>query len=376
MSGISRLYHGENHYNFIRLWKFGVRASALLFLISVASLGIRGLNLGIDFKGGTSWETRAFGTVEETRDVVRPFGLGESKIQLIGTFGGGADEKVRVEYSQQPEEVQRQVRQALADRAGVSIGEVNVNDVGPTWGGEITQSALRALIVFLFCILGYVTATFRGEWKLAVGVVVAVVHDIVISVGVYSVFQFEVTPATVIAFLTILGYSIYDTVVVYDKVQENSGRVGVTSRMTYTEMMNLSMNQVLLRSLNTSIVSVLPVLSTLIVGSFLLGAATLQEFAIALTVGLTVGAYSSIFIAAPVVVWMKEREPRNRQLRERLASMAERDAKAGVDAPVLAGAGATAGATRPSSATAARVTDPALYSQNHPPRPRKQGKKR
>ena len=376
MSGISRLYHGENHYNFVRLWKFGVRASAVLFLISVASLGLRGLNLGIDFKGGTSWETKAFGTVEETRAAVRPFGLEEAKIQLIGTFGGGDDEKVRVEYSQQPEDVQRQVRQALADKAGVQLGEVNVNDVGPTWGGEITQSALRALIVFLICILGYVTATFRGEWKLAVGVVVAVIHDIVISVGVYSLFQFEVTPATVIAFLTILGYSIYDTVVVYDKVQENTGRVGVANRMTYADMMNLSMNQVLMRSLNTSIVAVLPVISTLVVGAFLLGAVTLEEFAIALTVGLTIGAYSSVFIAAPVVVWMKELEPRNRQLRDRLGSTGSAGpvARGGEAATAVAADGepAAVGAGARSGGTA----DPGTFSRNHPPRPRKQGKKR
>jgi preprotein translocase subunit SecF len=374
MSGITRLYHGENRYNFVRLWKFGVRASAALFLISVVSLGFRGLNLGIDFKGGTSWETKAFGSVEDTRDLVRPLGLEEAKIQILGT--AGAEDKVRVEAPQQSEARQREVRQVLADRAGVAVGDVNVNDVGPTWGGEITQSALRALIVFLLCILGYVTATFRGEWKLAVGVVVAVVHDIVISVGVYSIFQFEVTPATVIAFLTILGYSIYDTVVVYDKVLENSGRVGVTTRMSYTEMMNLSMNQVLLRSVSTSVVSVLPVLSTLVVGAFILGAVTLEEFAIALTVGISIGAYSSVFIAAPVVVWMKEREPRNRQLRERLKAAAERDAKTAADGtPVLAGAGGSS--REPSTqAAAARVTDPALYSRNHPPRPRKQGKRR
>jgi preprotein translocase subunit SecF len=209
---------------------------------------------------------------------------------------------------------------------------------------------------------------------------------VVISVGVYSIFQFEVTPATVIAFLTILGYSIYDTVVVYDKVQENTGRVGMGAGMTYTDMMNLSMNQVLVRSLNTAIIAVLPVISTLVVGAFILGATTLEEFSIALTVGMVVGAYSSIFIAAPVVVWMKEREPRNRQLRERLGRepSTTRGAPSGTGESTTAarrpagdGTGTTTGAAT-GTATATRPSGgerPAL-SRNHPPRPRKQGKKR
>jgi preprotein translocase subunit SecF len=274
-----------------------------------------------------------------------------------------------------------EVANALGGLAGVPGSSVNIDNVGPTWGGEVTTSAVRALVVFLLAILAYVTATFRGEWKLAIGVVVAVIHDVVISVGVYSIFQFEVTPATVIAFLTILGYSIYDTVVVYDKVQENTGRVGIATRMTYADMMNLSMNQVLMRSINTSVVAVLPVLSTLIVGAFILGAITLEEFAIALTVGLTIGAYSSIFVAAPVVVWMKEREPRNRQLRERLAATSAK-ATTG-DAPVTGptsadpDAGATVAGSRSGTATAGTTTvDVSAYSRNHPPRPRKQGKKR
>jgi len=383
MNGITRLYRGENRYNFSRAWRFGMVFSSVLFLISVGSLATRGLNLGIDFKGGISWEVKApDASVEQTRAVLAPLGLGDAKVQVLNKTS------VRVQAPADSVDKQNQVRAALGKLAGVPATDVGVSTVGPTWGSEITASAVRALIVFLICILGYVTLTFRGEWKLAIGVVVAVIHDIVISVGVYSIFQFEVTPATVIAFLTILGYSIYDTVVVYDKVQENAARVGVASRMTYTEMMNLSMNQVLMRSINTSVVAVLPVLSTLIVGAFILGAVTLEEFAIALTVGLTIGAYSSIFVAAPVVVWMKEREPRNRQLRDRLAATANRSASASADDPAVVSegsddgaegvttpAGATATKTRP-PATASRAVDTAVYSRNHPPRPRKQGKKR
>jgi preprotein translocase subunit SecF len=382
MSALRRLYRGENDFNFVRAWKWGLRFSAALVLVSLVSLATRGLNLGIDFEGGVSWEVKAPGvTVDVARGVLTPLGLTEAKIQTIGT------ETLRVQAPASTVEKQGAVRAALGQMANVAPTEVAVSTVGPTWGGEITTSALRALVFFLIGILGYVTLTFRGQWKLAVGVVIAVLHDIIVSVGVYSVFQFEVTPATVIAFLTILGYSIYDTVVVYDKVQENSGRVGLTSRMTYTEMMNLSMNQVLLRSLNTSIVAVLPVLSTLVVGALILGAVTLEEFAIALTVGLTVGAYSSIFIAAPVVVEMKEREPRNRQLRERLAVTAARSGSAAPGAVTTATtskksstatAHDTAAATAPpiTGRNAAVTTDAASPRRTHPPRPRKQRRRR
>jgi preprotein translocase subunit SecF len=364
MKAIVRLYRGQNDYDFRKGWKWGVRISALLIVISIVSLGLRGLNLGIDFEGGVSWEVKAPLTVEETRDALTPAGLSEAKIQVVGA------DTVRVQATAESQESQDQVRQILADAAGVPVDEVGVSNIGPTWGSEITASAVRALIVFLLAIVAYVTLTFRGEWKLAIGVVVAVVHDVIISLGVYSVFYFEVTPATVIAFLTILGYSIYDTVVVYDKVQENAGRVGMGNRMTYTDMMNLSMNQVLFRSLSTSITSILPVISLLIVGALILGAVTLEEFAIALTIGMAVGIYSSIFVAAPVVVWFKEREPRNVALRERLSRSTA--AAPGDDAEHhRRGAPVPAGAAASASSTAATY----VHSANHPPRPRKKTKK-
>jgi len=376
MSVITSLYRGENNFNFIKAWKWSLRVSAALFIISLVSLGARGLNKGIDFEGGLSWQVKAPGvTTEDARAALKDDQLGDgAKYQTVGS------DILRVQGPAGDAALQNKVRQDLANLAHVDFNEVTLSNVGPTWGGEITKSAIRALVVFLIGILGYVTLTFRGEWKLAIGVVVAVIHDIVISVGVYSLFQFEVTPATVIAFLTILGYSIYDTVVVYDKVQENAGRVGVANHMSYTSMMNLSMNQVLVRSINTSVLAVLPVLSTLVVGAFILGAVTLEEFSIALTVGLVIGAYSSIFVAAPVVAWMKEREPRNQQLRERLA----RD-EAGTRSPKGASGAAvstrdddvTPAARTGSTATATRTpTDRAAYSRNHPPRPRKQGKRR
>lgn len=372
MSAIGRLYRGENDIDFVRWWKWGVRFSTALFVISILSLGFRGLNLGIDFRGGKSWEVKAPGvTVDQARSAMTGVGEAQAKIQIVGT------ETLRVQASADAGAKQQEVTKALADLAQTSPSQVAFSDVGPSWGSEVTASAVRALIVFFLGVLLFLTLTL--EFKMALGAIVAVIHDVVISVGVYSVFQFEVTPATVIAFLTILGFSIYDTVVVYDQVKSNEGRVGLSSRMTYTEMMSLSMNQVIVRSLNTSIVALIPVLCLLVVGAGILGAVTLEEFAIALTVGLAVGAYSSIFIAAPALVWMKEREPRNRQLRARLDAQkvaADQKAKDSVAVSEREPAGV---ATGPSTAKAAADKTAAQYSATTtsiPPRPRKKSKKR
>jgi preprotein translocase subunit SecF len=207
---------------------------------------------------------------------------------------------------------------ALAKMANVADSEVTINDVGPSWGANITDKAIKAVIVFLVLCSLYIWLRFEG--KMAVGALTALVHDIVVTAGIYSLSGFQVSPDTVIAFLTILGYSLYDTIVVFDKVQENTKGLASTGRLTYTETVNLSMNQVLARSLNTSFVAILPILSILLIGSVLLHATALNDFGLALLVGLTTGAYSSIFIASPIVALLKEREPRYAQIRERLAS--------------------------------------------------------
>ncbi len=379
MNVLLRLYRGQTNVNFARWWKRGVVISAILVAVSIGSLAIRGLNLGIEFRGGLSWEVKAPGTsVPAVRDTLAQVGLEQAKIQIVGT------DTVRVQASAESEDLVNQVRDLLAEMAGVSSSDVNVSNVGPSWGGEITESAVRALVVFLLAVMAWLT--IRLEWKMAIGAIVAMLHDILISVGVYSVFQLEVTPPTVIAFLTILGFSIYDTVVVFDQVQENQSRVGLASRMTYTEMTSLSMNEVLLRSINTSATALLPVLSLLIVGSMILGAVTLQEFSIALLVGLLSGVYSSIFVATPVVVWIKEREPRNRQLRARLES--SRGGGSEIERPAVGTEGDRDGdrevvsaRSRPISSTADRGTSQAASrsttsSGTIPPRPRKKGKKR
>ena len=373
MSALGRLNRGETTIDFRPWWRRGLILSAVLVVVSLLSLFTRGLNLGIDFEGGVSWEVKAPGiSVDQTRDVLEPLGLGQAKVQLVGS------DIVRVQGPNQTQEKVDEVRKSLASLAGAPVGEVSVSTVGPSWGDEITKSAVRALVVFLLAVFAWLS--LRLEWKMAAGAIVAVIHDVIISVGVYSVFQFEVTPPTVIAFLTILGYSIYDTVVVFDKVQENQARVGLASRMTYTEMTSLSMNQVLLRSINTSIVSLLPVLSMLVVGAWILGAVTLEEFATALAVGMVVGAYSSIFVATPVVVYFKEREPKNRLLRQRLESTrapATRPESAAGDGADEVTDGATAGRSAPArTATATTPRPGATPTGAIPPRPRKKGKKR
>ena len=210
---------------------------------------------------------------------------------------------------------------ALAKIADVSPDQVSITDVGPTWGSQISEKALIAVLVFFVVVVVYIS--FRFEWKMAMAALIAVIHDLLVTAGIYSLAGFQVTPDTVIALLTILGYSLYDTVVVFDRVKENSrGQFG-TGRMTYTDIVNLSMNQTLARSINTSLVAILPVLAVLVIGAQLLGATTLQYFGLALVIGLTSGAYSSIFIASPVLAGLKEREPRYINIRRKLENRTE-----------------------------------------------------
>ena len=199
------------------------------------------------------------------------------------------------------------VTDALAKMAGVTPDVVQENDIGPSWGRDITTSAVRAVIIFLIVVSGYIWLRFEG--KMAVAALAALLHDMLVTAGIYSLSGFQVSPDTVITFLTVLGYSLYDTIVVFDRVQENTRGLASTNRMTYSDTVNLSMNQVLARSLNTSLVAILPILSILVVGGFDLGATALIDFGLALFIGLTTGAYSSIFIASPLLALMKEREP-------------------------------------------------------------------
>ena len=363
-----RLYHGETAFDFVGHKRRWFLLSAVVIGVGLVSLFARGLNFGIDFEGGTAWEVKApQASITEARDRLRPLGMGDARIQFVG------GDMLRVQAERTGTQERDRVTAALARLAGVPESQVSVNQVGPSWGSEVTTKAQRALVFFFIAITLYITLRF--EWKMAVAAMAAVVHDIAVTLGVYSLSGFEVTPATVIAFLTILGYSLYDTIVVFDKVEENTRGLASSGRMTYGDTVNLSMNQVLMRSLNTSLVAILPILSVLVIGSFLLGATTLEDFGLALLVGLLTGAYSSIFIAAPLLAILKEREPRYASIKQRLVARGS----TGVLTPAAAAAGAVnatsgeGGDSRPRATTAGPARRPA---SRPPPRPRKKGKRR
>jgi preprotein translocase subunit SecF len=319
-SAWGRLYHGETSIDFYgrRWWTLIV--SGVLIVVTVVSLFVQGLNLGIDFQGGVAWEVPAEQlTEDQVRDIVSAQGVEvtDAKVQRLTSDSGS---RWRIQVGDEPAETVQAVQQGLASAAGVDVSEVSSTSVSSSWGRSITEKAVRALIIFFVLVAIYISWKF--EWRMALAAILAMVHDVVLSVGLYSVFGFEVTPATVVAFLTILGFSLYDTIVVFDKVNENSERYA-GSRSPYADTVNVSMNQVLMRSLNTSVAAVLPVLSLLIVGSGLMGAVALREFALALVVGLAIGSYSSIFIAAPLLVLFKEAEPKWKNLKTQHATGAE-----------------------------------------------------
>jgi preprotein translocase subunit SecF len=307
-----RLYHGETAIDFYgRRW-WGLAFSGALLLITLVSLFAQGLNLGLDFKGGVAWEVPSTNlTVEQARSTLEANGIDgtAAKIQERTSASGSV---LLIQVGDQSVAKRQEVKDALATDAKVAGDAVSVNSVSSTWGRSITEKAIRALIIFLVLVALFIA--WRLEWRMALAAIIAMLHDVLISVGVYSIFRFEVTPATVVAFLTILGFSLYDTIVVFDKVNDNTDRFAGT-RLPYGDVINVSMNQVLMRSINTSLAAVLPVLSLLILGSGILGAVTLREFALALLVGLITGSYSSIFIATPLLAMLKEREPRYRVLR-------------------------------------------------------------
>tara|TARA_B100000686_G_scaffold355073_1_gene469624 strand:+ start:2472 stop:3536 length:1065 start_codon:yes stop_codon:yes gene_type:complete len=307
------MYRNETSVPFSGLWKRILAVSSVLIAISVIGLFVRGLNLGLEFEGGGAWEVPASDDLEadEVRDALRPLGLADARIQT-----GDGVLRVRTELTkavqnqidddQQVDTVENVTRvlAELANPDNPDPNSVSVSTAGPSWGDEITNKAVNALIVFFIIIALYITIRLR--WEMAVGALIAVAHDIVITVGIYAVFKLEVTPATVIAFLTIMGYSLYDTLVVFDKIRDNEHRL-VNAKLTYRAVVDQALNQVLMRSVNTSITSVLPVVSVLIIGAGVMGAVTLREFALALLIGLLIGTFSSLFVAAPIATWLREK---------------------------------------------------------------------
>jgi preprotein translocase subunit SecF len=301
MSRFGGLYRGDTHIEFVAQRNRWFRVSAIALVLCVLSLGVRQLNLSLDFRGGLALESpNPIGaTVGDVRDALAPFGLSDARVLEIDD---GAS--IRVQTEAVDVDTERLLVDAVTAATGATVDETNLESVGPTFGAEIARRAVLALVVFLVVTVLFISVRF--EWKMAMAALAALFHDLLLTFGAYSLLGFEVTPATVVAILTILGYSLYDTVVVFDKINENVVEYG--DKMTYSGIVDLSMNQVLMRSINTSLTSLLPVGSLLFVGSLLLGAGTLRDFALALFVGIAAGTYSSIFIASPFLAWWKEKE--------------------------------------------------------------------
>jgi preprotein translocase subunit SecF len=299
----ARLYTGEKSFNFIGNRKRWYAISLLLVSLSIATLLTQGLKLGIEFQGGSSYTvTKATGTIKQARTAVESAGVtSEVIVQEVGT------DKIRVQTGSLSVAQSNAVQDALATKFGVTVESIDTQIVGPSWGKEITRKALYGLFAFLIAVMLYLAMAF--EPKMAISAIVAVVHDVLITVGIYALVGFDVTPATVIGFLTILGYSLYDTVVVFDKVRENTRTITSTGKSTFSQATNLAVNQTLVRSFNTSLIALLPVGSILFVGAGLLGAGTLKDLSLALFIGLAIGTYSSIFIAPQVLSGLREREP-------------------------------------------------------------------
>ncbi len=406
---IARLYRGETRFDFVGRRRIWFAISTVIILLGVISIVLRGgLNLGIEFKGGTEWTIAAPGiTQTQATNALAGTGVIDPTVELLGS---GSKQTLNVQSDlnklspAQQQKIDQNVQNAMLKLTGnpVTSGsatsttsttaaptttsttakpgstststtpatapdngvpktaedKISVTTVGPTWGSSITNKAIEALIIFFIVVAAYISIRF--EPKMALAAFIAMVHDVLVAIGIYSIFNFQVTPDTVVAILTILGYSLYDTVVVFDRVRDNTKGIGGSGRLTYPQLINLSMNQTLARSINTSAVAIIPVLAILVIGAQILGATTLQSYGLALFVGLLSGAYSSIFIASPVLCMMKEREDRWRSVAERLAKRGDTQAwYSAVDAANMstqmsiaaAGqAGRTARATTPKAA--------------------------
>ena len=379
---VNRLYHGNTTFPLIKARKKFYAASIVLVLIGLVSMVGRGFNVGVEFKGGDIFSVSAPSNVDvkESRDFVESLGVREAIVQTVKTSTGAT--KLRVETEPLDDAEATKVLDALAKKFNVDPASIDSKSVGASWGKQVTKKALQGLIAFLIVVVFYIS--FRFEPKMAAAAIIALIHDLILAAGVYSLTGFVVTPSTVIALLTVLGYSLYDTIVVFDKVEENTRGIEKQSILTYAEASELAVNQTFMRSINTSLIALLPVSGLLFVGALLLGAGTLKDLALALFVGLGSGAYSSLFLATPLLADLKEREPRFQTLHQRVldrrssgraplrlsAQSAYATAVAGAPA-----AGETAAVAAPATApSAAKVANPPSKRPAQKPKKKKGGR--
>ncbi len=300
------LYTGRRSIAFIKRQKTWYAVSAVLIALALVGLFARGLNFGIEFSGGSEFRVQGVTNTQGYEEKAQA-AVGEAGIQgnVVSTVVGQNTVRVQTEAAA---DRTAEAKSALSSAFGVQTDAVSASLIGPSWGETVSQQAIRGLIVFLILVTIVMALYFR-TWKMAAAGLVALLHDLVITVGIYALFGFEITPSSMIGFLTILGYSLYDTVVVFDKVRENTAEAFATRRMTYSQAANLAVNQTLVRSINTTVVALLPIGAILVVGFTLLGPGTLLDLSLALFIGIAVGAYSSIFIATPLLVDLRRKEP-------------------------------------------------------------------
>lgn len=310
-----KLWHRIKDLNFVGHKYIWFTISAIVMLVAIVALIVRGLNFGIDFTGGTELDVKVKPgtTIAQVRSAAGSVGFADAQIQSAG------NNEVIVRVPKLDDAQKTKLSDALKAKANM-VEVLGISDVGPGWGGQVSRQAIIAFIVFVFAILIYISVRF--EFKMAVTAIIEIVHDSVITVGVYALTGRQVTPATVIAVLTILGYSLYDTVVVFDRIKENGDLLTRQSKQTYSEVVNHSVNQVLARSINTSLVTLIPIVSILIFGGTVLTA-----FAFPLFIGVLSGAYSSIILAPPIVAMWKETEPKNKAYREQVERRQTREAR-------------------------------------------------
>jgi preprotein translocase subunit SecF len=307
----ARLYRGEVGYDFVAKRMLWYAISILVTITAIVGLGVRGLNLSIDFQGGAVFTTpKTSVSVTDAKKAAEEDSGHDALVQQLG------DGRLRVQVAQIGTDKSTEIKNALAEDLNVKAGDINAQLVGPTWGQQIANKAWTGLGVFMVLVVLYLAIAF--EWRMALAALIALIHDLTITIGVYSIVGFEVSPGTVIGLLTILGYSLYDTVVVFDGLKEASKGITKQTRWTYSEIANRSLNGTLVRSINTTVVALLPVAGLLFIGGGFLGAGMLNDIALSLFVGLAAGAYSSIFIATPLVADLKEREPQMRALAKRV----------------------------------------------------------
>lgn len=313
------LHSGQKTYGIVQKRKRFFAVSALLMITAIALLLTKGLTLGIDFEGGTQFQVSSAADPDPAIAASVVSAEAPEEDPIISILG---DNDVQVRMGVVDKVTSEAILDSLAVAYDVPLADVGFTQIGPTWGAEVGKKAVQGLVVFLVLVGLVITIYFRA-WRMAVAALAALAHDLLLTVGIYALVGFEVTPATVIGFLTILGYSLYDTVVVFDKVKENTAHLTEQNRYTYEELANLAVNQTLVRSINTSVVALLPVSAILFIGSLLLGAGTLQDISLALFVGMTVGTYSSIFVATPLEVALRLREPHIKEHTEMVLKLRE-----------------------------------------------------